>query len=102
MAKTNPIGVRFREDVLEHLKTNFSVEGHQKALNFLERFYVTHWKLGKDISSPLRKTDSKPPKKENMGTSEDEQSNGTKISTPMPKGLSKVEQLRWLRENPNR
>lgn len=54
MAKTNPIGVRFREDILESLKTKFNVHTPQKALVFLERFYVTHSALAKDIKQVLR------------------------------------------------
>lgn len=42
MPKTNPIGVRFREDILMDLRTKFNIDSHQKALVFLERFYVQH------------------------------------------------------------
>lgn len=42
MAKTNPIGVRFRTDILEDLKTKFKIDSPQKALVFMERFYVQH------------------------------------------------------------
>lgn len=43
MAKTNPIGVRFRQDVLDSLKKDNLADSPQKALVHLERFYVT-WK----------------------------------------------------------
>jgi len=39
MAKTKPIGVRFEEDVLEYLKTNYKVESPQKALNFMSNYF---------------------------------------------------------------
>lgn len=42
MPKTNPIGVRFREDILMDLKTKFNIDSPQKALVFLERFYMQH------------------------------------------------------------
>jgi hypothetical protein len=58
MAKTNPIGVRFRDDVLAKLKTDHKVESPQKALVFLEQFYVTHHALAKDVKQVLR--DEKP------------------------------------------
>lgn len=54
MAKTNPIGVRFREDILEKLKKDHGIDTPQKALIFLEQFYVTHHKLAIDVKSPLR------------------------------------------------
>lgn len=59
MAKTNPIGVRFRQDILEKLKVDHSIEGAQKALIFLEQFYVAHYKLAKDVTESLR---NEPPK----------------------------------------
>lgn len=40
MAKTNPIGVRFRQDLLDHIKAKFGVDSPQKALVFYERMYV--------------------------------------------------------------
>ena len=44
MAKTAPIGVRFRQDILDHLKKNVGVDTPQGALTFMERFYVHHYK----------------------------------------------------------
>lgn len=54
MAKTNPIGVRFRTDVLEKLNTDHKIDTPQKALVFLEQFYVTHHKLATDPKEILR------------------------------------------------
>lgn len=54
MNKTSPIGVRFRLDVLESLKKNFSIDSPQKALVFLERFYVSNESRAKDITQVLR------------------------------------------------
>lgn len=54
MAKTNPIGVRFRQDVLDLLNTNHKIDSPQKALVFMERFYVQHHKLAQDITQVLR------------------------------------------------
>lgn len=54
MNKTNPIGVRFRADLLEKLKTDHGIESPQKALIFYEKFFSTHYALAKDIKSPLR------------------------------------------------
>lgn len=55
MNKTNPIGVRFRADLLEKLKLDHGIESPQKALVFYERFFVSHGELVKDAKSPLRK-----------------------------------------------
>jgi hypothetical protein len=55
MAKTNPIGVRFRPEVLEKLKKEHGIDSPQAALVFLERFYCQHWELTKDVTAPLRK-----------------------------------------------
>jgi len=54
MAKTNPIGVRFRVDVLEYVKTEHGIDSPQKALVFYERFFVQHQVLAKDIKQVLR------------------------------------------------
>lgn len=54
MKKTNPIGVRFRQDVLEKLKVDHKVDTPQKALVFLEQFYVSHHSLAKEVTGPLR------------------------------------------------
>lgn len=54
MNKTNPIGVRFRLDILEKLKKDHKIESPQKALVFLERFYVSHHSVLKEVSAPLR------------------------------------------------
>lgn len=54
MAKTNPIGVRFRPEVLEKLKTEHGIDSPQAALVFLERFYCQHWELTKSVTAPLR------------------------------------------------
>jgi len=54
MNKTNPIGVRFRLDILEKLKTDHKIDSPQKALVFLERFYVANHQLLKDVTTPLR------------------------------------------------
>lgn len=42
MAKTKPIGVRFREDILESLKNDKLADTPQGALVFLETFYLDH------------------------------------------------------------
>src|SRR5688572_18658331 len=55
MNKTNPIGVRFRADLLEKLKSDHGIESPQKALVFYERFFVAHGELVKYVKSPLRK-----------------------------------------------
>lgn len=39
MAKTNPIGVRFDEDLLKELKDDNLATSPQKALNFYEGYY---------------------------------------------------------------
>lgn len=54
MNKTNPIGVRFRADLLEKLKKDHGVESPQKALVFYERFFVTHSGYVRDVKAPLR------------------------------------------------
>lgn len=40
MAKTNPIGVRFNEELLNTLKESSIADSPQKALNLYERTYV--------------------------------------------------------------
>lgn len=52
--KTDPIGVRFRKDVLESLKAKNWADSPQKALVFLERFYCQHYKLAEDITQVIR------------------------------------------------
>lgn len=54
MNKTNPIGVRFRADLLEKLKNDHGIESPQKALVFYERFFVTHSGYVRDVKYPLR------------------------------------------------
>lgn len=54
MAKTKPIGVRFRPEVLEKLEKEHGVTSPQAALVFLERFYCQHWELTKSVTAPLR------------------------------------------------
>lgn len=48
MAKTNPIGVRFKQENLDYLKKEHGVDSPQKALVFYERFFMQHHKLAKD------------------------------------------------------
>lgn len=55
MAKTKPIGVRFRPEVLEKLEREHGITSPQAALVFLERFYCQHWELTKAVTAPLRK-----------------------------------------------
>jgi hypothetical protein len=54
MNKTNPIGVRFRTDLLEKIKTEHGIESPQKALVFYERFFAQHHLLAREVKSPLR------------------------------------------------
>lgn len=54
MNKTNPIGVRFRQDLLDKLKSEHGIDSPQKALVFYERFYAQHHLLAKDVKGPLR------------------------------------------------
>lgn len=63
MNKTNPIGVRFRADLLEKLKTDHGVDSPQKALVFYEKFYAQHHSLTKDVAAPLRASSPKGEKK---------------------------------------
>ena len=58
MAKTNPIGVRFRTDILEKLENDHKVEKPQQALIFMENFYVQYHKLATDVTQVLRKDTS--------------------------------------------
>lgn len=60
MNKTNPIGVRFRADLLEKLKAEHGIESPQKALIFYERFFVAHSGYVRDVKSPLRDGVEKP------------------------------------------
>lgn len=66
MNKTNPIGVRFRQDLLDKLKSEHGIDSPQKALVFYERFYAQHHLLSKDIKSPLRNI-SAADQKDNQG-----------------------------------
>lgn len=58
MNKTNPIGVRFRADLLEKLKFEFGVDSPQKALVFYERFFLSHGVLSDDAASSTQEEDS--------------------------------------------
>jgi hypothetical protein len=49
MAKTNPIGVRFDEDMLEVLKKEHGIDSPQKALNFL----FNYWRMNKHKVYPM-------------------------------------------------
>ena len=42
MAKTNPIGVRFRTEILDFIKENIGADTPQQALVFMENFYRQH------------------------------------------------------------
>ena len=59
MAKTNPVGVRFREDVLEKLKADHGIDAPQKALIFLEAFYLEHSLSKKEISQIEKKRNTR-------------------------------------------
>src|SRR4051812_14822890 len=39
LPKTNPIGVRFDDDIIKSLKENYAINSNQGALNFLSDFY---------------------------------------------------------------
>lgn len=66
MNKTNPIGVRFRQDLLDKLKSEHGIDSPQKALVFYERFYAQHHLLAKDVKNPLRNI-SAADQKDNQG-----------------------------------
>jgi predicted GIY-YIG superfamily endonuclease len=42
-SKTNPIGVRFRREMLDFIKEKVGADTPQQALVFLENFYRQHW-----------------------------------------------------------
>lgn len=51
MAKTNPIGVRFDEDLLNALKNASLADSPQKALNLYEKSYLELMKLKVEINN---------------------------------------------------
>jgi len=59
--KTNPIGVRFRTEMLDFIKEKVGADTPQQALVFLENFYRQHWERV-SISDALR--DNPPPEPE--------------------------------------
>lgn len=86
MNKTNPIGVRFRADLLEKLKSEFGVDSPQKALIFYERFFVSHGILLNDVTLPIRSSKDAPKEK---STAPAESKAAKKES--IPEALSKKE-----------
>lgn len=66
MNKTNPIGVRFRQDLLDKLKADHGIDSPQKALVFYERFFSAHHALAKDVKNPLRDISNMEQKKEQV------------------------------------
>lgn len=86
--KTNPIGVRFRPDVLEKLDREHGIKSPQAALVFLERFYCQHWQLTKDIAAPLRTEKpliiKKPPQKATNKAKEPDSDTPVEIVQPTP------------------
>ena len=64
MNKTNPIGVRFWQDLLDKLKVDHGIDSPQKALVFYERFFSSHHALAKDVKNPLRDISNMEQKKE--------------------------------------
>lgn len=91
MAKTNPIGVRFRPEVLDKLKTEHGIDSPQAALVFLERFYCQHWKLSKDITAPLRES---PTTSESKAKQQAKSNNGINTATGRkPRNLGELKAL---------
>lgn len=111
MPKTNPIGVRFREDILEKLKTDHGIDSPQKGLVFLERFYVEHHKVAKDYAAILRNTPNKAQEKAKYPLTEQEciqketpeiGLNGTpktldQLKALCPKELTGFDRSDWIR-----
>lgn len=58
MAKTQPIGVRFREDIIETLKEQAT--SPQKVLNFLENFYSQYADKIKEFEGKNQKPELPP------------------------------------------
>jgi hypothetical protein len=58
MAKTDPIGVRFRREILDFIKEKVGADTPQQALVFMENFYRQHWERA-SILDVLR--DNPPP-----------------------------------------
>lgn len=77
MAKTNPTGVRFDEDLLNELRQDNLAQTPQGALSFLESYF----RMSKAANS----------KKENKEEKKDTS------TEPMPEGLNWKEKLEWNR-----
>lgn len=76
MNKTNPIGVRFRADLLEKLKNDHGIESPQKALVFYEKFFVERTAYVRPVKEP-EKTPFISPSKINPAPKSIELANGS-------------------------
>lgn len=94
--KTNPIGVRFRQDILDKLKIEHSIESPQKALVFMEHFYVNHHKLAKDTTQLLR---DEPEQKKEAKPDADQSNPPTtldELKALCPKELTGFDRSAWI------
>lgn len=60
MNKSNPVGVRFNQDVLEHLRKNNLATTPQSALRYFENTYT---KTAKNLHNPIESTQVNKPQK---------------------------------------
>lgn len=108
MAKTNPIGVRFDEDLLKSLKDDNLADSPQKALNYLSEFYrlnrekIDFKKMFEDsaLFNRMRPTDDK--ETSALDKAQSKEFKQKKQESPrgsMPDPSNKAAYLKWLREN---
>lgn len=107
MAKTNPIGVRFDQDLLEKLKKEYGIISPQKALNFLSIYfrdnfeglvrkkYVEHECVSENYKAKIGSGGGK-----ELGLGHPEKGGEKNLPkkydySKMPKGLNYIQQLAW-------
>ena len=92
MAKTNPIGVRFDEEILELIKKEQKLSSPQKVVNYLLENY------GKSKPLPSKSEDLK--KDDPIVVKKKEAVKSPKNDKlEMPKGLNLEERIYWMEKN---
>lgn len=98
MAKTNPIGVRFDETMLDVFKKDGIADSPQKALNFLYQFYLENTQEKKDKLDVKKQVSSNKSKVHSEYNFEDAPWLSLEKYTEYPKNqrpANWVEQLKW-------
>lgn len=93
MAKTNPIGVRFDEELLNKVKEAALANSPQKALNLYEKSYVEL--IERKVVENNKPENKKRIEEERNPVANDNHKNKHYDYSKMPKKLSMIQQLVW-------